>query len=326
MRGCGRPPPARSRLHRRLAAIHEFAALKCSDSHAEQQRRARPGLLLHWNADSSVARRPRRSRSSSHGAEETSGGAGSRGSAHRPLSFDLTFLHPGALRPRCVAGHADESGLASRVRAVGQVARAHLVVPRAGTDVVSGASGARGVRPRNVARPGALGEGSRVVLRRPSAMSRAVGRTLRGVDERLAGAGLPRACERAVQHRGGNEVERLAVVPQAAGNLPVVEEPWSRSERVGVDVPSPSRSAGGWRGSPRAVAGRRWFAQASISARTRVGARCTGGSWTLASSASTARSSLVRYRSRASAGRLPETGRGTGPPAQRAISAGIASW
>ena len=130
--------------------------------------------------------------------------------------------------------------------------------------------------------PGRWSEEAVVVLEQPRSDQPCSGRTLRGVDERLAGAGLPRACERAVQHRGGNEVERLAVVPQAAGNLPVVEEPWSRSERVGVDVPSPSRS-GCWRGSPRAVAGRRWFAQASISARTRVGARCTArGRWPVA--------------------------------------------
>jgi hypothetical protein len=41
-----------------------------------------------------------------------------------------------------------------------------------------------------------------------------------------------RAGERAVQHRGGGEVERLAGVPKAAGDLPPVEEPWSRLKQV----------------------------------------------------------------------------------------------
>jgi hypothetical protein len=38
----------------------------------------------------------------------------------------------------------------------------------------------------------------------------------------------------AVQHRSSGEVERLAVVAQAAGDLAVVDEPWSWSERVAV--------------------------------------------------------------------------------------------
>jgi hypothetical protein len=42
-----------------------------------------------------------------------------------------------------------------------------------------------------------------------------------------AGAVLARPGERAVQHRGSGEVERLAVVPQALGDLAVVDEPWS---------------------------------------------------------------------------------------------------
>jgi hypothetical protein len=38
----------------------------------------------------------------------------------------------------------------------------------------------------------------------------------------------------AVQDRGRGEVERLAVVAQAAGDLAVIDEPWSWSERVDV--------------------------------------------------------------------------------------------
>jgi hypothetical protein len=39
---------------------------------------------------------------------------------------------------------------------------------------------------------------------------------------------------RAVQDRGSGEVERLAVVAQAAGDLAVVDEPRSWSERVAL--------------------------------------------------------------------------------------------
>ena len=52
------------------------------------------------------------------------------------------------------------------------------------------------------------------------------------VAESVAGALLARPGERAVQDRGSGEVERLADVPQAAGDLAVVDEPRSWSERV----------------------------------------------------------------------------------------------
>jgi hypothetical protein len=55
---------------------------------------------------------------------------------------------------------------------------------------------------------------------------------LGGAAESVAGAVLPRAGERAVQERSRDEVEWLAVVPEAAGDLAVVGEPWSWSERV----------------------------------------------------------------------------------------------
>jgi hypothetical protein len=60
------------------------------------------------------------------------------------------------------------------------------------------------------------------------------GRVLGGAIEGVAGAFLPRAGERAVQDRSSGEVERLAVVAQAAGDLAVVDEPRSRPKRVAV--------------------------------------------------------------------------------------------
>ena len=60
------------------------------------------------------------------------------------------------------------------------------------------------------------------------------GRVLREAAESVAGALLARPDERAVQDRGSGEVERFADVPQAAGDLRVVDEPRSWSERVVV--------------------------------------------------------------------------------------------
>ncbi|MGI8904077.1 MAG: hypothetical protein ACR2IP_10565 [Solirubrobacteraceae bacterium] len=53
----------------------------------------------------------------------------------------------------------------------------------------------------------------------------------RGAAESFAGALFARAGERKVQHGSGGEVERLSVVPQAAGDLAVVDEP-GRGPRV----------------------------------------------------------------------------------------------
>ncbi len=73
-----------------------------------------------------------------------------------------------------------------------------------------------------------------VVFEQPGSDQPYGGRILLGVSECAAGAVLPRRGERAVQHRGGGEGERLAVVPQAAGDLPSVQKPWPRAELVAV--------------------------------------------------------------------------------------------
>ena len=69
------------------------------------------------------------------------------------------------------------------------------------------------------------------VLEQPRCYQPFSGRVLRAAES-VAGALLARPGERAVQHRGSGEVERLADVPQAAGDLAVVDEPRSWSERV----------------------------------------------------------------------------------------------
>ncbi len=53
------------------------------------------------------------------------------------------------------------------------------------------------------------------------------GRVFCGAAESFAGALSARAGQRAVQHCGSGEVERLVVVAQAAGDLAVVDEPGS---------------------------------------------------------------------------------------------------
>ena len=69
-----------------------------------------------------------------------------------------------------------------------------------------------------------------VVLEQPSSDQPFSRRVLGGAAESFAGARSPRADERAVQHRGSGDVERLVVVPQAAGDLAVIDEPRSRSQ------------------------------------------------------------------------------------------------
>jgi hypothetical protein len=56
-----------------------------------------------------------------------------------------------------------------------------------------------------------------VVLEQPRSDQPVSGRVLRRVAESVAGSLSTRAGERAVQHRGSGDVERLVVVPQAAG-------------------------------------------------------------------------------------------------------------
>ena len=85
-----------------------------------------------------------------------------------------------------------------------------------------------------------------VVLQQPRRDQPFSGRVLGGAAESGAGAVLLRAGERAVQHRGSGEVERVAVVAQAAGDLAVVEEPWSWSKRVAV-VSEPCQDLAGVR-------------------------------------------------------------------------------
>ncbi len=66
-----------------------------------------------------------------------------------------------------------------------------------------------------------------VVFKQPGGDQPVSGRLLRRVAERVAGAVLSRTGERAVQHRGGGKVERVAGVSQAAGDLAMVEKSWS---------------------------------------------------------------------------------------------------
>jgi hypothetical protein len=83
-----------------------------------------------------------------------------------------------------------------------------------------------------------------VVFEQPGSDQPVGGRVLRRGAEPAAGAVLPRTGERVVQHRGGGEVERLAGVTQAAGDLPAMEEPWSRLEHVAA-VPEPREDLAG---------------------------------------------------------------------------------
>lgn len=88
-----------------------------------------------------------------------------------------------------------------------------------------------------------------VVFEQPGSDQLSSGGVLRGVHERVPGAVLARTGERAVQHHGGGEVERVRVVSSAAGDLAVVEEAWSWSERV-VVVPDPREDLAGVREAP----------------------------------------------------------------------------
>jgi hypothetical protein len=99
------------------------------------------------------------------------------------------------------------------------------------------------------------------------------GRVFCGAAESFAGAVLPPAVERAMQDSSSGEIEWLAVVAQAAGDLAVVEEPrpWSERETVGVRVASGSDRCS--RGSLRVVAAHRRFGSASIPIRLLRGAR-----------------------------------------------------
>ncbi len=72
------------------------------------------------------------------------------------------------------------------------------------------------------------------------------GRVLWGAAKSFAGALSARAGQRAVQHRGGGEVERPVAVAQAASDLAVVEEPRSWPERVAV-VSEPGQDLAGVR-------------------------------------------------------------------------------
>lgn len=101
----------------------------------------------------------------------------------------------------------------------------------------------------------------------------------RKVAETFTGALFARAGERAVQHCSSGDIESLVVVPQAAGDLAVVDEPGSWSERVAV-VSEPCQDLAG--PSPHASC-------CAVHGSLNL---------TLASSASTARSSAVRCRSR----------------------------
>ncbi len=97
--------------------------------------------------------------------------------------------------------------------------------------------------------PGGWSQEAVVVFEQPGSDQPFSGGVLRGVHERVPGAVLARTGERAVQHHGGGEVERLGVVPQAAGDLAVVEEAWSWSERV-VVMPDPGEDLAGVREAP----------------------------------------------------------------------------
>jgi hypothetical protein len=85
-----------------------------------------------------------------------------------------------------------------------------------------------------------------VVFEQPGGDQPVSGSVLRRVAERVAGAVLSRTGEGAVQHHRGDEVNGVAGVPQAAGDLPAVKEPWSRPEHVLV-VPEPGEDLAGVR-------------------------------------------------------------------------------
>jgi hypothetical protein len=73
-----------------------------------------------------------------------------------------------------------------------------------------------------------------VVLEQPRCDQPFSGRALRGHAESFTGAFIRRAGQRTVQDRGSGEVQRPVVVPQAPGDLAVVDEPRSWSERIAV--------------------------------------------------------------------------------------------
>lgn len=62
-----------------------------------------------------------------------------------------------------------------------------------------------------------------VVFQQPGGDQPVSGRVLGRVAERVAGAVLPRTGQRAIEHCGGGQVERIAGVPQAAADLPIVQ-------------------------------------------------------------------------------------------------------
>jgi hypothetical protein len=65
--------------------------------------------------------------------------------------------------------------------------------------------------------PGRRPEEAVVAFEQPGSDQPFGGRLLGGISERVTGAVLPRTGEGAVQHGGSGDVERLGVVPQAAG-------------------------------------------------------------------------------------------------------------
>jgi hypothetical protein len=100
---------------------------------------------------------------------------------------------------------------------------------RVGSLWVSGGSGDQGV-PQTSLRCAVLTQGRRRCPRAAEQRSAVQPPRARRAAESVAGALFPRAGEHAVQHRGSGDVERLVVVPQAAGDLAVIDEPRSRSE------------------------------------------------------------------------------------------------
>lgn len=104
-------------------------------------------------------------------------------------------------------------------------------------------------RPEGRFGPGRWSQEAVVVFEQPGSDQLSSGGVLRGVHQRVPDAVLTRTGERAVQHHGGGEVERFRAVSSAAGDLAVVEEAWSWSERV-VVVPDPREDLAGVREAP----------------------------------------------------------------------------
>jgi hypothetical protein len=128
-----------------------------------------------------------------------------------------------------------------------------------------------------------------------------------------------------MQHARGREVKGLAVVSHAAGDLRGGDDPWSGRERVGVMSDTLDGLAGGGEVRFKAAQGiDRSLKRPSQPARELVcGARFVDAGEQRFDGAVVSSAVPVELVGRTAPWKA---GRGTGSRAQRAISAGIASW